>query len=295
LETKALEGAQIKYTWKQLEPGMDHYQFDDIRHDLAFLDAHGKRLFIQIQDASYDPSIVPVPRYLRDDPQYHGGADQQYEVPGDDEARARPAGWVARRWDPAVRERFGKLLLALGHEFDGKIEGINLPETALDFGESGRLFPKGFTPRNYRDAVFANLAAMKEAFPKSVTMQYANFMFEEKGGAGPANLRSVYQEAAELKVGLGGPDLLPGKPFQMSNSYPLLREFAGRVPTGIAVQEGNYTNRDPKTGKTITVPALVAFATDYLHVKYVFWCTEEPYYSRDVLPFLRLDAGSGRP
>ena len=33
---------------------------------------------------------------------------------------------------------------------------------------------------------------------------------------------------------------------------------------------------------------LVAFARDYLRVKYVFWCTEEPFYTRDVLPYLMM-------
>ena len=149
----------MKYVWRQLEHGKDNYDFGDIRHDLAFLNSKGKRLFIQIQDASFDPTIVPVPRYLLDDPQYHGGADYQYNIPGDDETRATPEGWVARRWDPAVRERFHKLLAAMGKEFDGKIEGINLPETAVDFGESGRLYPKGFTPDIYRDAIVANMTA----------------------------------------------------------------------------------------------------------------------------------------
>jgi len=70
----------------------------------------------------------------------------------------------------------------------------------------------------------------------------------------------------------------------MRNSYPLLREFADRVPTGIAVQDGNYAHVNPKTTKQVTIADLQAFATDYLKVKYVFWCTEEPYYTRDVLP-----------
>ena len=74
---------------------------------------------------------------------------------------------------------------------DGKIEGVNLPETAVDFGESGRLFPKGFTPKGYRDAVVSNMAALKRAFPRSVTIQYANFMPEDKGDADPAHLVSV--------------------------------------------------------------------------------------------------------
>jgi hypothetical protein len=38
------------------------------------------------------------------------------------------------------------------------------------------LFPKGFTPEAYRDAVMTNMLALKRAFPRSVAMQYANFM-----------------------------------------------------------------------------------------------------------------------
>ena len=287
LNTKAIEGAQLKYTWKQLERRKDSYDFNDLQHDLALLDSKGKKLFIQIQDASFDPAIVPFPRYLLDDPQYNGGADKQYDISGDDEEHAKPAGWVARRWDPAVRERFHKLLLALGKEFDGKIAGINLPETAVDFGESGRLFPKGFTAAVYRDAIISNMEVLKRAFPKSVTMQYANFMLEEKDDTDRAYLRSIYQKAAELKVGVGGPDLLPYKPGQRRHSYPLIREYAGRTPTGIAVQDGNYGYENPKTHKQVTIPEMVAFGTEYLKVNYVFWCTEEPFYSRDLMPYLQ--------
>jgi len=289
LQTKAFEGAQLKYTWRELEREKDQYDFGDIEHDLTFLNSKGKKLFIQIQDISYDPSILPVPRYLLNDPQYHGGADKQYDVKGDDEQHATPEGWVARRWDPAVQERFHALLLALGNKFDGRIEGINLPETAIDFGESGRLYPKGFTPEIYRDAVVANMRVLKRAFPKSVAMQYANFMVGGPPGA-EANsyLRDVYREAKGLKVALGGPDLKPYRPFQMSNSYPLLREIAGSVPTGIAVQDGNYELQNPRTGKPVTVQELIAFATDYLHADYIFWCTEEPFFSRDLIPTLEV-------
>jgi hypothetical protein len=288
LNTRAIEGAQLKYSWRQLERGKDGYDFADIQHDLTFLNARGKKLFIQLQDVSFDPHIVPIPRYLLNDPEYHGGANQQYEIPpDDDENKAVPAGWVARRWDPAVRERFQKLLLALGKEFDGKIEGINLPETAVDFGQSGKLFPSGFTPRAYRDAVVSNMTALKRAFPKSVAMQYANFMPEEKDDADRACLRSIYQKAAELNVGVGGPDLLPYKPGQMRHSYPLIRESAGRVPTGIAVQDGNYQYTNPQTQKQVTIPELTAFGAEHLKVNYIFWCTQEPYYSRDLIPFLQ--------
>jgi hypothetical protein len=147
-----------------------------------------------------------------------------------------------------VRERFHKLLFALGKEFDGKIEGINLPETSVMFGESGKLFPKGYGFEIYRDAVIDNMKALKRAFPKSVAMQYANFMPGEwLPKRDKSYLRSVYKEAGELKLAVGGPDLLPYKPGQMNHSYLLIKESAGIVPTGIAVQDGNYEYTNPKT------------------------------------------------
>ncbi len=282
LSLKALEGAQLKYTWRELERQKDHYDFGDIQRDLAFLRSKGKKLFVQLQDVSFDTNIVNVPRYLLKEDGYHGGADLQYNLENDDEEHATPAGWVARRWDPAVQERFRLLLLALGRQFDGGIEGINLAETAVDFGESGKLFPKGFTPDIYRDAVLTNMLVLKRAFPRSVAMQYANFM-----PGGGQYLQSVYRWARELNVGIGAPDLLPYKPGQMRNCYPLIREFAGAVPSGIAVQDGNYEHLNPKTSKQVTVSELVEFAADYLGVKYIFWCTQEPYYSQKLLPVLR--------
>lgn len=288
LETKAFEGAQLKYTWRELERGKDGYDFSAIEHDLAFLNSKGKKLFIQLQDVSFDPSIVNVPRYLLNDAQYNGGADKQYSIKDDAEEHAVQEGWVARRWDPAVQERLHKLLLALGQRFDGKVEGINLAETAVSFGESGRLFPKGFTPEVYRDAIITNLMMLKRAFPKSVTMQYANFMPGEwLPDKDRSYLRSVYQRAKELKAGVGGPDLLPYKLGQMNHCYPLIRECAGKVPTGIAVQHGNYEHKNPKTGHPVSISELVGFATEHLKVGYIFWCTQEPFYSQKLIPFLQ--------
>jgi hypothetical protein len=288
LGTKAFEGAQLKYSWRELEAGKDDYDFNAIEHDLKFLASKGKKLFIQLQDVTFDPALINIPRYLLNDPRYNGGAAKQYSIPDDDEGRAVPAGWVARRWDAAVQERFHQLLSALGKQLDGRIEGINLAETAVDFGESGRLFPQGFSPATYRDAVLTNMLVLKRSFPKSATMQYANFM---PGEWLPDNdhgyLRSVYEQARQLKVGVGGPDLLPYKPGQMNHAYPLIRASAGIVPSGIAVQDGNYEHVNPKTGKQMSIPELIGFATEHLKVDYIFWCVEEPFYSRKLVPFLQ--------
>lgn len=288
LETKALEGAQVKYSWRQLEPEKDAYDFSPIREDLAFLTSRGKRLFIQLQDVTFSESLINVPLYLLRDPIYNGGAARQYEYEGDDEDHARVTGWMARRWDPAVQERFHKLLFALGKEFDGRIEGINFAETSVGVGTSGRLFPAGFSFEIYRDAIITNMKALKRAFPKSVAMQYGNFM---PGEWRPTNdrgyLRAVYEAAKESNIGMGGPDLMPYRPGQLGTSYPLIREAAGIVPTGIAVQDGNLAEINPATGRRVEISELIKFATEYLKVDYVFWGTEEPYYSADVIPFLR--------
>jgi hypothetical protein len=72
----------------------------------------------------------------------------------------------------------------------------------------------------------------------------------------------------------------------MKHAYPLIQRSAGRVPTAIAVQEGNYAYLDARTGRRVSVRDLCAFAVEYLRVDHIFWCTEEPYYTEQVLPFL---------
>lgn len=287
LETAAFEGAHIMYWWKKLEPEKDSYDFSEIREDLKFLQSKGKKLFIQLQDSTFSEDRIFVPKYLLQDPAYHGGANRQYDD------HDKPAGWVSRRWDPAVRERFQKLMAALGKEFDGKIEGINLPETAFDLGEPIPMIPPGFTYTAYRDGILANMKALKKAFPKSVTIQYANFM---PGEWLPDNdrslLRSVYQYAKRVGVGVGGPDLLPHKRPQMNHAYKFIRESNGAVPVLIAVQDGNYSHVDPETSRQVTVQELAAFAKDYLKADYVSWCMEEPFFSRDVIPYFKsINAG----
>lgn len=282
LETAAFEGAQIAYSWNQLEQGKDNYDFSMIREDLSFLSSRGKKLWVQIQDVSFSSKNIFVPRYLLRDPQYNGGAEKQWRIPDGDESRAMQEGWMARRWDPVVQERLYKLFAALGKEFDGRIEGINLDETSAVFGSTGKLFPRGYSPEIYRDAMIANMKALKRVFPKSIVMIYANFM-----PGGRPDLEAVYTAARAAKIAVGGPDLLPFRPFQRANSYPLIRQSAGIVPTGLAVQDGNYGDINPVTGKRATIADLLNFAKNELELDYLFWCTEEPYYSNELMPLMR--------
>ncbi|MGH8015365.1 MAG: hypothetical protein ACREBV_04165 [Candidatus Zixiibacteriota bacterium] len=99
LSTKEFERAQLKYIWRELEPAPDQYNFENIKRELEYLTVHGKRLFIQLQDVTFDTMYNCTPNYLLTDEKYHGGADIRYDYPGDDENQAKPAGWVTRRWD----------------------------------------------------------------------------------------------------------------------------------------------------------------------------------------------------
>ena len=73
----------------------------------------------------------------------------------------------------------------------------------------------------------------------------------------------------------------------MNHSYGLIRDCAGMVPTGAAVQWGNYDLINTKTGKQVTFREIYKFGRDYLKLDYIFWSTQEPYYSEYLLPFLK--------
>ena len=79
---------------------------------------------------------------------------------------------------------------------------------------------------------------------------------------------------------------MPHKPGQVKSSYPLIRQYADSIPAGIAVQDGNLQEINPKTQKPVTVEELLDYARNYLRVDYIFWGMQEPYYSRDVLPLI---------
>jgi hypothetical protein len=274
-------GAQLKYTWRELEPERDRYDFEPIREQLAFLQSHGKRLFIQISDVSFTERVL-VPDYLLSNSAFHGGAARKYEG-----TAGAFDGWVARRWDPAVRERFSLLLQALAREFDGLIEGVNLPETAIGF-ENPKFHPPGFTFDAYAAGIREMLIDARLAFSRSCVLVYANFMpGESLPNVDRGYLRGIYALADSMGAGVGGPDLLPYREGQQANSLPLIAARSSGVVAGMAVQDGNLADIDPTTGRPVTVDALYRYAADQLRLDYIFWGTQEPYYTRDVLPFLR--------
>lgn len=279
LASGRFQGAQLMYAWRELEPQRGQYDFSAIRADLDYLAGYDKTLFIQLQDATFYNPNIGVPDYLRS-PEFDGGVIAQHNDAG------APEGWVAKRWNAAVRERFAALVTALGEAFDGDIAGINLQETAI--GVSADYDPS-FSPAAYVEGLKANMQALADAFPLSIKLQYANFMpgewlpWEDEG-----YLRAVYAHGEAIGVGLGGPDLMVRRKGQLNHTIAMMHEGDFSVPLGIAVQDGNYigaTNSDRiETERANIVPLLHAFADDFMGVSLMFWSYQEPYFSEDVLP-----------
>lgn len=275
-------GAQIMYSWRELEPEKGKYDFSILKHDYNYLKKYHKKLFIQLQDATFNPQRKAVPDYLLS-ADYDGGAVVQYN---DEE---KPEGWVAKRWNKKVRERFALLLKALGKTLDGKIEGINLQETAI--GVSAKT-DTSFSEEGYVQGLKENMLALKKSFPVSTKMIYANFMPGEwLPGNDKGYLRSIYQYGEEIGVGLGGPDLMVTRKGQLNHTLAMMHESHYKVPLGIAVQDGNYIGEtgdtDDETKKkphSNIVPLLHSFAKDFLRINYMFWANQEPYFQTDVLP-----------
>jgi len=279
------EGAQVMYSWRDFEPEKGRYDFSILKEDYEYLKKYGKKVFVQLQDATFNPKYKAVPDYLFTE-EYGEGAAIQYDE------EEKPAGWVAKRWNKKVRERFALLLEALGKEFDGKIAGINLQETAIGV----RKKDPGFSDKEYVIGLKENMLALKKSFPSSTTMIYANFIpgewlpWDDKG-----YLRSIYKYGEEIGVGLGGPDLMVTRKGQLNHALALMHEGKFTVPIGIAIQDGNYVGKtgadldydeDAEKGKSRKniVPLLHGFAKDFLRVKYMFWVDQDPYFQEDVLP-----------
>ncbi len=279
LKNPYITGVQKIYKWRSLEPEKGIYDFSAIEKDLYFLNSMHKKLFIQLQDRTFQPNAIPVPDYIREEKIYRGGIAKQYDKPG--QGKLLTEGWATRVWDPAVDQRFRLLVQKLAQKFDGKIYGINLPETAVDFDLKN--IPQGFTHDNYFYAELENIGFLKKEFQRSIVIQYVNFMPGEWNND-HNYMGRLFLYAFHHQIGLGGPDVIPYKKQQMKNSYPFFLKYKGKIIIGMAVQEGDYTYKNPRTGSHYTFHDFYSFATDYLGATIIFWNMREPFFSKQLMP-----------
>ena len=207
------------------------------------------------------------------DPIYAGGITPQSDNQGD--GKPVGSGWVANQWNPHVRKRFQLLLQALAKQFDGRVYGVDLPETAIDVDLQHR--PAGFSCDNYFAAELENMKAAKAAFTKSYVVQYVNFWPCEWDNDHQYMSRT-FEFAAQNGIGLGGPDIVPNRKGQMKNSYPFFHRYKDKLALiAMAVQEPTLTYINPATGGKFTKQEFQSFGRDYLGTRIIFWSTSSPW------------------
>lgn len=81
LQRPDIEGVQIVYSWKSLEPEPGRYDFSGIERDLAYLQQRKKQLFVQVQDRFF----LPTARLYAKPGAMHSAFAQFLSIPQDAE------------------------------------------------------------------------------------------------------------------------------------------------------------------------------------------------------------------
>lgn len=251
----SVDGVQIIYSWKLLEPKKDQYNFAPIETNLQYLAKFHKKLYIQLQDRSFVQQFKSVPDYLLT-AEYNNGASQQIDrIDG----KIVGSGWVAKQWNDKVRQRYQKLLIELAKKFDGRVEIIGFPETAIDVADSS------FSCDKYFLATQENMIFAKSVFHTTKVVQSINFLPCEWNNDHNYMAR-LFSTAVAYKVGVGNPDLVPYNKHQMANSYPFLNKYGSQLPLVVAsFQKPDLKYKNPKTKKFYTQSEFREFAKNYLH------------------------------
>jgi hypothetical protein len=252
-----VRGFQKRYYWRDLETGIDRYDFSQIRRDLDLMARHGMQLVILVEDKSFR-NENPLPDYL--------GA--QNRLPN------RADGYTARRWDGYVIERMRSLTAAIGREFDRhpNFEGLAFQESAPSLSP-GVLESSDYTAEKYAKALITILTDAARNLPNSRIFWYMNFLPGKQ-----SLIADIAAAIAPYGVVMGGPDVLPDSPPLTSRVYPYYRRFQGKLPLFAGIQFSSYAHEHGDRSRPTrywTMDELFDFAVEELHANYIFW-TRKP-------------------
>ncbi|GAA2707843.1 hypothetical protein GCM10010315_03200 [Streptomyces luteosporeus] len=265
IDRKDIGGVQVVVPWKALEGRKGEYKWSRLDAALTYLQQRHKKLFVQVQDRFFDVDMkdANLPQYVKDE----GGIAPTIDENPD---TVTSHGAMAAQWNKKVRADFQGLLKAMAEKFDGKLAGVNLPETAVEVDT--KKDRAKYTSKSYIDAEIDNMSYGKKVFTKTQFIQYINFLPDDDDHK---RMKEMFDLARDKRIGIGGPDTLPDRPYQMANSYKFLHEYKGSLPlVAMAVQEPDVKAKDPKTGKPYTRERFTDFARDYLGARDLFWTTE---------------------
>ncbi len=250
--TPGVKGFLKRYTWRELEPSQGQYNFSELKSDLDFAASQGMHLIAMVEDKTF-VNEVPAPAYL------------SWLTP-----RNQAGGWTIARWAPQVVTRHKALLSAIGARFDGhpNFEGVATQETAPSLGNA-ELNATGYTPEKFRDALIEILSHGAQVLPKSRMFFFMNYLPRQQSYLG-----DVAAAVASKGVVMGGPDVMPDEHALQEHTYPLYREFAGKMPLFGQVEPICYHHQHAdwsKPTKYWSPAELFRYARDNLDVNYMFW------------------------
>ncbi|HBB65986.1 MAG TPA: hypothetical protein DCZ93_01530 [Elusimicrobia bacterium] len=269
---KEFAGIKTGFTWRELEPEKDKYDFSRVEKVLKLCEKYNKHFALQLMERCFSADITPLPDYIYNDSEYHGGAAKKVDNKGE----------VARLWDRAVIERLNKLMRAMGERFNKEpmFEAIIFNETALGIDDKSEM-ERGFSGEGYLSGLKSRLLATKKAFPNTVVLQYVNW----PAGMGNKSLW-LLSYCHKISAGIGSPDLEPHnrRGIPAYKHYPL---YAGKMPLAIDVQTPEISGEKGY----FNLEEFYDYGVNTLKVNYLFWVVTENKnhsysFSKDLVPFI---------
>ncbi|WP_051243254.1 hypothetical protein [Azohydromonas australica] len=257
-----VKGLILRYEWSKLETAKGVYDFSRIEHDLALVQAAGKRLFVMVGTKVFHPGGRAVPDYLHT-AEYEGGA-YKIVIAGRDAIGSKERyGENAALHNVKVRDRFIALMNAMGARLNkhNALEGVTFNETAM----GQMLVPLTTAQRaTYFDNLAQTDAAAQRAFPNTVVMQFINFP--------RAYMPGLISNMVSNKVALGGPDILIEDADLNTHIYPMYDPAKGKVAVGPSVQPENFaTTVQHGAYNPPKISDLYNFGRTRLSANYMFW------------------------
>ncbi len=268
-------GAQVRYTWKSLEPTKNNYNFSAITTHLNYMAAAGKQLLIQINHKTYSDSHW-TPDYIRSDAEYDGGVVEQTAGGG--------SGYFAMLWDAEVQARYEALISALATSFDSNpnFEGVvYLSESIIGIWDSCQSPPGGYTATKYVNSMNAITTTAAASFTESNLINYLNFF-----DCNSSKMHVATIHAIDEGTGIGGPDILPYDPNLPTGAYLNYKKIGNKCVKGTACQWADYDHLTDQ-GKKITTDEILLYGKDEMGLNYIMWEHHDSEIDDQVLPTLR--------
>lgn len=252
-------GVNKPYTWKYLEKSKGVYDFSRIERDIALMKGRGMKLIISIREKTFTYRETALPDYLINsrNPQYSAAYKGGQTI-------NKQGGYTPKKWVPAVSERLRALYTQLGTRFNGRVEAIQIMETATSL--PGSLTPADYSDAGYANAIISNMSALKHAFPNTVVQQQLN-------GMGGNRMAEVINAAKAAKIGISTVDTHPYVTRWWDVVYKYFMPFSNSryAPVGALVEGHNYGASSPTSSNYISAREIAVFSTTKLGANYIFW------------------------